>query len=179
MYFKDPSSVLFIDSPFIPKIVQESLATLNILIHDEGFHPVTALAQETRSVCNEHSGFMNEHSDWIFEHFEYTADLFFFGTIIPSTFIIAADMLENLPPQEIIDFLFPDADDKNIQLIRDYMFRNLDKASTLINPLTQDPFEAVKPLFDFCKLDVLYDDFWFFTGLEVGIQVYQELSRRL
>ncbi len=179
MFPSNPHNVLYPDSPFIPKIEFYSLLKIIQSVNEFDLHPVAAIAHEVRLTGSLHSQFLNNHTEWILEKFninEEGLDNFFFGLIIPSTFLVALDMIEDQTLDKTMNFLFPPTGDKVIDSVKNYVDKNIDNVYELLDLNQDDPFEAAKKLFDFCRLVVYSDDYWYLVGLEVGIAMFKNFT---
>lgn len=173
------SKVLYPHSPFLPPIDTQSFFHLFHLTSIEGYFPSIAIAHEVRLIIDEHSDLLNIENEWIAEKFHITEEetnLYIFGLFIPPTLLLAADMVGWIANGKIAESLTPSDDDGLFNDVREYITRQMEQGSRLIDTDSLQPMVSAEPIYNHCAFEVFSDNFWYLAGMEASKYLYSSLA---
>jgi hypothetical protein len=173
------SSILYKDSPFLPRISQESVNRV-IFNMVSGIPPVTAIAEEVGFIGTTQNLIHEDEFDWLEKTFKLdiqNLDNFMFGFITPPVLIIGASYAEKYGYPAAIKVVCPPSDDEILISHNRFKAYHLPRASHLIqNRLYRHPLVSAEPIYELCKVEVYADDLYYSAGVEASKIHFASLS---
>lgn len=172
--------ILYQDSPFVPPVTIESAHRIMNAVLALGDHPSVAIAQELIDLFTSHNQALGEQKDWIMEKFPVDEDGlndFYFGLVTPPGLVLAADMIDYLTEEEVLDTLFPLTDNPILNGLREYAAGQIPLVGKLLQKEAPNPMLSVAQIYERCFFEIMSDSPWYLIGLEAGKRTFQQFSQ--